>query len=327
MQAIRVYEYGGAEKLVLEESPVPEPQAGEVRVRVAAAGLNFVEIYQRKGWYANPLPLKLGAEMAGVVDAVGTGVSDFQPGDRVATANGVGAYAEYAIAPAAKLIKVPERISLDQAAAVMLQGMTAHYLALSTFPLKEGDTALVHAAAGGVGQLLVQIAKMRGARVIATVSTDEKAQLAREAGADEVILYTQADFETETRRLTAGKGVEVVYDSVGKTTFNKSLNCLKPRGCMVLFGQSSGPVEPMDPQTLQYKGSIFLTRPTLGHYTQTRDELLWRANDLFEWMASGRLKVRIDKTFALNEATAAQQYMEDRSTKGKVLLTPVSQHG
>lgn len=322
MQAVRFYEFGGPEKLVYETVAQPEPKAGEVRVKVAAVGVNFVETYQRRGWYNVPLPMIPGGEFAGVVDALGEGVSGLQPGDRVATASGSVGYAEYAIAPAAKLVPVPQDVTLEQAAALLLRGMTAHYLAFTTFPLKEGDTALVHAAAGGVGQLLVQLARMRGARVIATVSTDEKAALARAAGADEIILYTQADFESETNRLTGGKGVDVVYDSVGKTTFHKSLNCLHPRGMMVLFGQSSGPVEPFDPQTLQYKGSIFLTRPTLGHYTLTREELLWRAGDLFEWIASGRLKMRIDRTFPLQEAAAAHQYLEDRATKGKVLLLP-----
>jgi len=322
MQVIRVHEFGGPEKLVAETAEMPEPKAGEVRVKVAAVGVNFVETYQRRGWYTIPLPAVLGGEFAGVVDALGEGVTGFTPGQQVATTAGSGAYAEWALAPAAKLVPVPEGVSLEQAAALLLQGMTAHYLALSTFPLKEGDTALVHAAAGGVGQLLVQIAKMRGARVIGTVSTEEKAALAREAGADEIILYTQTDFENETRRLTGGKGVDVVYDSVGKTTFQKSLNCLRPRGMLVLYGQSSGPVEPLDPQVLQHKGSVFLTRPTLGHYTLTREELLWRSGDLFGWLAGGQLKLRIDRTFALRDAASAHQYLEDRATKGKVLLLP-----
>ena len=249
-------------------------------------------------------------------------MTDFQPGDRVGTASGQGGYADFAIAPAARLVHVPESVSLEQAAAVLLQGMTAHYLMLSTYALKPGDTALVHAAAGGVGHLLVQIAKKFGARVIATVSTDEKARLARETGADHVILYSQQDFEAETKRLTGGKGVEVVYDGVGKATFLKGLNCLKPRGLMVLYGQASGPVEPINPQILNQKGSIFLTRPSLGHYLLTRDELLWRAGDLFHWLASGELKVRIDRIFPLEKAGAAQSYMEERGTKGKVLILP-----
>lgn len=322
MKAIRFYEYGGPEKLAYEEAALPEPKAGEVRVKVAATGVNFIETYQRRGWYPVALPLIPGGEFAGVVDALGEGVSGLRIGARVATASGASAYAEYALAPAAKLVAVPEGVTLEQAAAVLLQGMTAHYLAVSTYTLKDGDTALVHAAAGGVGQLLVQMARLRGARVIGTVSTEEKATLARQAGADDVILYTQADFESETRRLTGGQGVDVVYDSVGKTTFMKSLGCLRPRGMMVLFGQSSGPVEPFDPQTLQAKGSIFLTRPTLGHYTLRRDELDWRAAELFEWMATGKLQVRIDRTFKLEEARQAHEYLEARATKGKVLLEP-----
>ena len=322
MHAVRVHETGDASKLTYEEVAVPEPRPGEVRVKVAAIGLNFVEIYNRKGLYPNQLPFIPGGEFAGTVDAVGAGVADLKVGDRVATANGAGAYADYAIAAAAKLVKLPEDVSLELGAAVMLQGMTAHYLALSTYPLKSGDTALVHAGAGGVGQLLVQIAKKCGARVIATVSTDEKAGLAREAGADDVILYSQDDFEVEVKRLTGGKGVEVVYDSVGKTTFAKGLNCLKPRGLMALYGQSSGTVEPINLQLLNQKGSLFVTRPTLGHYVLTRDELLWRAGDLFKWIAAGELKVRIDRAFALADVAAAHTYMEDRGTKGKVLLIP-----
>jgi NADPH2:quinone reductase len=322
MKVIRVYEFGGPGQLRLEQAPIPEPQVGEVRVRVAATGLNFIETYQRGGVYPVLLPFTPGAEFAGTVDATGAGVTGFQVGDRVATANGSAGYAEYALAPAERLVQVPAAISFEQAAAVMLQGMTAHYLALSTYPLKPGDTALVHAAAGGVGQLLVQVARLRGARVIGTVSTEEKTLLAGEAGADEVILYTQQDFEAETKRLTGGQGVEVVYDGVGKTTFAKGLNCLKPRGYMVLFGGASGQVEPFNPQLLSQKGSLFLTRPTLGHYLLTRQELLWRAGDLFDWIASGRLKVRIDKTFPLAEAASAHTYIEERRTKGKVLLVP-----
>lgn len=322
MKAIRVHEYGDGSKLIYEDVPAPEPQAGEVRVKVAATGLNFVEIYNRKGLYQGTLPMTLGTEFAGTVDKLGDGVTDFKVGDRVATASGSGGYAEYALAPADKLILVQQGISLDQAAATLLQGITAHYLATSTYPLKPGDTALVHAAAGGVGQLLVQIAKKRGARVIATVSTAEKARIARNCGADEVILYTQEDFEAETRRLTQGKGVNVVYDSVGKMTFEKSLNSLKPLGYMVLYGQSSGPVEPINPQILNQKGSLFLTRPSMGPYIQTRESFLKRAGDLFNWIATGDLKLRIDKTFPLKDARAAQEYMEGRNTKGKVLLIP-----
>lgn len=322
MHAIQIQEHGGPEQLIYRSAPLPEPQSGQVRVKVAATGLNFIEIYQRKGLYQQLLPFTPGAEFAGVVDALGAGVTGFEPGDRVGTASGMGGYADYALAPVEKLVRVPGALSLEQAAAVLLQGMTAHYLALTTYPLKPGDTALVHAAAGGVGLLLVQIAKRRGARVLATVSTEEKAALARQAGADEVILYSQQDFEQETRRLTGGQGVEVVYDSVGQATFLKGLNCLKPRGMMALYGQASGPVEPLNPQLLNQKGSLFLTRPTLGHYLLSHEELLGRAGDLFGWMVAGELQVRVDKTFPLEQAAEAHRYMEARRTKGKVLLTP-----
>lgn len=321
MKAIRIHEFGGPEVLRADDLPLPEPGPGEARVKLAATGVNFIDIYHRKGLYPGKLPLTLGQEGAGTVDAVGAGVADVKPGDQVAYASVQGAYAEYALVPAARLVPVPAGVAPDQAAAVMLQGMTAHYLALSTFALKPGDTALVHAAAGGVGQLLVQIAKQRGARVIGTASA-AKLDLARAAGADEVIGYNEQDFEAEVKRLTGGTGVDVVYDSVGKTTFDKSLNCLRPRGFLVLYGQSSGPVPPLDPQVLNGKGSLFLTRPTLGHYTATRDELLWRANDLFDWMRDGTLKVAIDTTFALADAADAHRYLEGRNTKGKVLLLP-----
>ena len=322
MRGIRIHEFGDANQLSYGEFPTPQPKPGEVRVKVAAVGLNFVEIYQRKGWYPVARPFTPGGEFAGVVDALGEGVSGFKIGDPVATASGSSGYADYALCPAAKLVPVPAAISLEQAAAVLLQGMTAHYLALSTYPLKPGDTALIHAAAGGVGQLLVQIAKKQGATVIATVSTEEKAGLAREAGADHIILYSQQDFEAETKRLTGGQGVEVIYDGVGKTTFEKGLNCLKPRGYMVLFGQASGRVDPVNPQVLNQKGSLFLTRPSMGHYLLTREELLQRANDLFAWMTAGELQVRIDRTFPIAQAAAAQTYMEERRTLGKVLLLP-----
>lgn len=322
MKAVRVHQIGGPEALHYEDVPLPEPGVGEARVKIEAVGLNFVDVYQRKGLYRNPLPLTPGNEAAGVVDAVGPQVTEVQVGQRAAYAMRIGAYAEYAIVPAWTLVPVPDSISTQQAAAVLLQGLTAHYLCFSTFPLKAGDTALVHAAAGGVGLLLVQIAKRIGARVIGTVSTEEKAQLAREAGADEIIFYTQADFETETRRLTDNRGVDVVYDSVGKDTFDKSLNCLRPRGMLVLYGQSSGPVAPVDPQILNAKGSLFLTRPSLGHYIADRAELLQRSNDLFAWMQAGELKVRIDTTFMLADAANAHRYIEGRQTKGKVLLIP-----
>jgi len=291
-------------------------------VKIEAVGVNFIDIYHRTGQYRGSLPITLGVEAAGVVDTVGPEVSEVRPGDRVAYAMQQGSYAEYAVVPAWKLVPLPEGLDSRQAAAVMLQGMTAHYLSHSTYPLGPGDTALIHAAAGGVGLLLVQMAKRRGARVIGTVSTEEKAHLARQVGADEVILYTQADFEAETRRLTEGKGVNVVYDSVGKATFDQSLNCLKPRGMMVLFGQSSGAVPPLDPQMLNIKGSLFLTRPLLAHYIADRAELLWRANDLFKWMAAGELSVRIDRTFPLAEAAAAQRALASRQTMGKLLLVP-----
>ena len=322
MKAIRVHETGDVSVLRYEEAPMPEPKEGEVRIKVEAAGLNFIDTYHRMGWYPLPRPFILGQEAAGVVESVGAGVSDFQPGDRVAYCMAPGGYADYAVAPARLLVKVPSGVSSQQAAAVMLQGMTAHYLTHSTYPLKAGDIALIHAAAGGTGALVVQMAKMLGAHVIATVGSEEKAAVARASGADDVIVYTQQDFEAETKRLTGGKGCHVVYDSVGKATFEKSLNCLRPRGYMVLFGQASGQVDPLNPQVLNQKGSIYLTRPSLGAYIATRDELLWRANDLFTWLATGKLEVRIDKSFPMAEAAAAHTYLEGRNTKGKVLLIP-----
>ncbi|MGZ3668094.1 MAG: quinone oxidoreductase family protein [Ktedonobacterales bacterium] len=322
MKAIRVHTHGGPEVLTLEEVPVPEPGQGEVRVKIAAIGVNFIDTYKRSGAYQIPLPAILGEEASGTVDALGPDVTEFHVGQHVAYASVQGAYAEYAVVPAAKLVPVPEHVDLRQAAAVMLQGMTAHYLSHSTFPLRAGHTALVHAAGGGVGQLLTQMAKRQGARVIGTVSNEEKAQLARAAGANDIIFYTRDDFETETKRLTNGAGVDVVYDSVGKDTFDKSLNCLKPRGYLVLYGQSSGPVAPINPQVLNAKGSLFLTRPTLAHYILTREELLWRAGDLFNWIGAGQLKVTIDKTFPLADAAEAHRYLEGRKTRGKVLLIP-----
>ncbi|MFN3705546.1 MAG: quinone oxidoreductase family protein [Thermoflexales bacterium] len=322
MKAIRVHRSGEPDVLQLEELPTPEPGPGEVLVRVEAAGLNFIDVYQRRGWYAMPLPFTPGMEGAGVIEAIGPEVELFRPGNRVAWAMTVGAYAEYALVPAERLVHVPEDITLEQAAAILLQGMTAHYLARSAFPLRKGDTALIHAAAGGTGQLLVQVARMCGARVIATVSSEAKAALAREAGADEVIIYTQQDFESEVRRLTEGRGVDVVYDSVGRDTFLKGLSCLRPRGFMVLFGQSSGPVGDFDPQLLSQKGSLFLTRPTLAHYMLTRGELLWRSEEVFRWLREGAVRLRIDRTFPLEQAAEAHRYIEGRLTKGKVLLLP-----
>lgn len=322
MRAIRIHQVGGPEQLLLDEVPTPEPGPSQVRVKIEAVGVNFIDVYRRKGQYHLQTPFTLGSEAAGVVDAVGPDVTDVHVGQRVASASLTGTYAEYVLAPAEQVVPVPDGINAQQAAAAMLQGMTAHYLTHSTFPLQPGQIALIHAAGGGVGQLLVQYAKRQGARVIGTAGTARKAQLAREAGADEVILYTREDFEAETKRLTDGVGVEVVYDSVGKDTFEKSLNCLKRRGYLVLYGQSSGPVAPVDPQTLNTKGSLFLTRPTLAHYTATRDELLARSNDVFTSLLQGTLRVRIDKTFPLAQAAEAHIYLEERKTEGKVLLVP-----
>jgi len=322
MKAVRVHQYGGLEALKYDEVAMPEPAEGEVRVKIEAIGVNFIDIYHRIGRYQGSLPLTLGQEAAGVVDAVGSKVVDVKAGDRVVYASVQGAYAEYAIVPVWRLIQIPKKVNTQLAAAAMIQGMTAHYLAHSTYPLKKGETALVHAAGGGTGQLLVQIAKQRGAQVIGTVSTEEKAAYAREAGADEIINYSQADFESEVKRLTNGAGVDVVYDSVGKDTFDKSLNCLRRRGYMVLYGQSSGSVPAVDPQTLNAKGSLYLTRPFLAHYTADRAELMERVNDLFQWMVAGTLKVRIDKTFPLAEAAEAHRYLEGRQSKGKILVLP-----
>ena len=322
MKAVRVHQNGGPEVLRYEEIPVPEPGAGEARVKIEAVGLNYIDIYQRTGLYPLKVPFTLGMEGAGIVDAVGANVVEVKKGDRVAYSMHLGSYAEYAVVPAWKLVPLPRSIDSRSAAAVMLQGMTAHYLTRSTYPLKKGETALVHAAAGGVGLLLIQVAKRTGATVFGTVSTEEKAKLAREAGADEVILYTQTDFLTEVKRLTNGAGVHVVYDSVGKDTFEKSLDCLRPRGYLVLFGNSSGPVPPFDLGRLAAKGSLFVTRPTLIHYASNREELLQRSGDLFKWIANGELKLRIDKTFALKDAAEAHRQLEARKTTGKVLLIP-----
>jgi NADPH2:quinone reductase len=322
MKAVRVHNCGGPEVLTFEEIPVPEPKAGEARVKIEAIGLNFIDVYQRTGLYPLPTPFTLGMEGAGVVDAVGGGVTEVKKGDRVGYAMIPGSYAEYAVVPAAKLAPLPPKIDAKTAAGLMLQGMTAHYLTRSTYPLKRGETVLIHAAAGGVGLLLVQAAKIAGARVIGTVSTEAKAQLAKEAGADEVILYTQADFLAEVKRLTNGRGVDVVYDSVGAVTFDKSLDCLRPRGYLVLFGQSSGPVAPVNPGTLVSKGSLFLTRPSLAHYTLTRAELLERAGDLFNWTATGKLKLRVERAYSLKDAAEAQRQLEARKTTGKVILIP-----
>jgi NADPH2:quinone reductase len=318
MRAVRIHETGGTDKLRIEKIAVPSPREGEALVRVEYAGVNFIDVYKREGLYRIPLPSTLGEEGAGVViDANG---SDFDDGDRVAWASVIGSYAEYAVVPAEKLVRVPSDVPLEKAAAVMLQGMTAHYLALSTFPLKTGDVCLIHAAAGGVGLLLVQIAKMRGATVIATAGSDEKADLARKAGADHVIVYTREDFVKEVKRATEDKGVDVVYDSVGKSTFGGGLDLLRRRGMMVLFGQSSGPVAPIDPQILNQKGSLFLTRPTLGHYTATPEELGWRASDIFSWMESGKLDVRVGAEYPLDKIKDAHDALEGRRTTGKVVI-------
>jgi NADPH2:quinone reductase len=323
MKAIRVSAPGGPEALRLEEIAELSPRAGEALVRVEAIGLNFLEVYFRLGLYKPAgYPFTPGGEAAGIVERVGSGVTGLKPGDRVATVNALGAYAEKALVSESRLVVIPDGVSTRQAAAVMLQGMTAHYLATATRPLGPGDTCLVHAAAGGVGLLLSAIAKRRGARVIGTVSTPEKAALARKAGADEIILYTQVDFVAETKRLTDGKGVQAVFDSVGKTTFEKGFDVLAPRGTMALFGQSSGPVGPIDPQILNQKGSIFLTRPSLFHYVAAREELLARAGDVLGWVKDGSLPVHVDRMVPLAEAAAAHRALEARETSGKVLILP-----
>ena len=322
MQAIRVHRFGGPEVLQVEDVPIPDPGPGEALIKVEAAGINFVDVYHRAGLYPGQLPLTLGREAAGTVERVGTGVSSCRPGDRVVSETVRGAYGQYAVGAADRLVPVPGEVSSRLAAAVLLQGMTAHYLAYATYRLAPGDTCLVHAAAGGLGLLLCQIASRIGARVIGTVSTDEKAALARGAGAHEVILYTKVDFLDEVRRLTGGAGVQVIYDSVGRTTFLKGLDCLARRGMMVLCGQSSGPVEPFDPQLLNAKGSLFVTRPTLAHYTATRAELLERAGEVLRWVAEGALEVRIGGDFPLAQAADAHRELEARRTTGKVLLIP-----
>jgi NADPH2:quinone reductase len=322
MKAIQVKETGGPEKMELVDLPQPVPGPGQALVKIAASGVNFIDVYFRAGLYKAELPVTLGSEAAGTVESVGAGVTEFAPGDRVAYAMARGSYAEYAVVPAAQLVKIPAAIDFQTAAAAMLQGMTAHYLTHSTFALKSGDTCLVHAAAGGAGLLLVQMAHRIGARVFGTVSTEAKAQLARQAGADEIIFYTHQDFEAEVRRLTGGRGVDVVYDSVGATTFAKSLGCLRPRGMLALFGQSSGPVPPFDPNILNAKGSLFLTRPSLAHHLATREELLWRAGDVLGWIASGELRIRVDRVYPLAEAAEAHRTLEGRHTAGKLLLIP-----
>jgi NADPH:quinone reductase len=322
MKAIQVKKPGGPEALELVDIPVPQPKPNEAVVKVAASGVNFIDAYHREGRYPVPLPFVIGQEGAGAVSSVGAEVKTLKEGDRVAWAGVMGSYAEYAAVPADRLVKFPAGVTEREAAAIMLQGMTAHYLAFTTFPLKRGDTALVHAAAGGVGLLLVQMAHNIGARVVGTVSTEEKAKLAREAGADDIIFYTKDDFESETKRLTVGKGVDVVYDSVGKTTFLKGLNILRPRGMMALFGGSSGAAPSLDPIVLTQKGSLFLTRPSLNQYIATRAELEMRANALFQMIADKKLKLRIEHIYRLDEAQQAHLDLEGRKTTGKLLLIP-----
>ena len=321
MKAIRVHELGGPEVLRYEEVPLPEPQTGQAVVKIEAIGLNYIDCNFRIGAYKTSLPFIPGMEAAGTVTATDPGVADVRVGDRVVYAPHMGAYAEYAVVPAERLVKIPDGLDARSAAAALLQGMTAHYLATSTYPLKRGDTALVHAGAGGVGSLLVQIAKMRGASVFATVSTPEKAELARAAGADAAILYTGQDFAAEALRLTDAAGVDVVYDSVGRTTFDQSLRCLAVRGVLALFGQSSGPVPPVDPLRL-WKNSVYLTRPALADYTRTRAELLERAGDVLGWVVSGKLQLRISHTLPLQDAAEAHRLLQGRKTTGKVLLVP-----
>jgi len=322
MKAIHVQKSGDSDVLTYTEVPKPSPKPGEVLIKLEASGLNFIDVYQRSGLYPIPLPFVLGQEGAGVIEALGDGVNGFKAGDRVAYTGQLGAYAEYSVIPAGRAVKLPSGIDTKTAAAIMLQGMTAHYLCTDTYPVKKGDWTLVHAAAGGVGLLLIQMIKMRGGKVIGTVSTDEKAKLAKEAGADEMILYTKQDFEAETKRIAGGANCAVVYDSVAKTTFDKGLNVLRPRGVMALFGQSSGKIDSFDPAVLAAKGSLFLTRPSLIHHILTTEELNKRASEVLGWVAQGKLKVRIERTFPLAEAKAAHDALEGRKTTGKVLLMP-----
>lgn len=320
MRAVQVHSPGGPEKLQLVDVPAPSPGAGQVLVKIAFAGVNYIDTYYRTGLYKSELPIAIGMEAAGVVESVGPDVRGFAAGQRVAYCMARGSYAEYAVVPAWQLIKVPGGMGLDIAAAALLQGMTAHYLTHSTFSLKAGDTALVHAAAGGAGLLVVQMARMLGVRVIGTVSTEAKAAIARQAGANEVILYNAQDFAAETKRLTEGRGVDVVYDSVGAATFLKSLDSLRPRGMLVSFGNASGPVPAFEPLLLSQKGSLFFTRPTLLHYTATPEELQWRAGEVMNWIAAGRLKISIHRTYDLAEASQAHMDLESRATSGKLLL-------
>lgn len=322
MKAVRIREYGGPEVMSFEDVDLPVLASTDVLVKIEAAGINYIDTYQRSGLYQIPLPATLGLEAAGTIDAVGDAVSSFKVGDRVAYTSVAGAYAEYAAVPAEKLVHLPEGVTFEQGAAAMLQGCTAHYLSQSTYPIKNGDSCLIHAAAGGVGLILIQMAKMAGAFVIGTCSTEEKAELALAAGADEVILYSEKDFEIEVKRITEGAGVNVVYDSVGKTTFNKSIDCLQRLGYMVLYGNASGPVTEFNPATLGPKGSLFLTRPTLFDYTADRESLEWRSGDVFNWIFEGKLNLRIEHFFPLAEVQEAHRALEGRKTTGKVILRP-----
>ncbi|OGK81891.1 MAG: NADPH:quinone reductase [Candidatus Rokubacteria bacterium GWC2_70_16] len=322
MKAIRVHTPGGPEVMRLEDVPEPTPGAGQAVVKIEAAGLNYIDVYFRTGANKVPLPFTPGVEGAGTVTAVGSGVTDVKVGDRVGYTGIIGSYAQLNVCPANRLVKLPDGLSFRDGAAAMLQGMTAHYLVGSTYPLKQGEACLVHAAAGGMGLLLCQMAKMRGATVIGTVSTEEKAALARAAGADHVILYTTQDFVPEVKRITGGRGVDVVYDGVGATTFSGSLDCLRPRGMMALFGAASGPVPPLDLQALNVKGSLFVTRPSLNHHIAAREELLQRAGDVLGWIREGKLKLRVEITFPLAQAADAHRALEGRKTTGKVLLLP-----
>jgi NADPH2:quinone reductase len=322
MRHIQVSKFGGPEELKLAESPKPTPAAGQALVKIAASGVNYIDVYFRTGLNKADLPFTPGSEASGTVDSVGLGVTAVKPGDRVGYAMARGSYAEYALVPADQLVPLPDSVDFNTAAAALLQGMTAHYLTHSTFPLKPGDKCLVHAAAGGAGRLIVQTAKMLGATVYGTVGTDAKAAVAKEAGADEAIVYTRDDFAVEVKRLTGGKGVDVIYDSVGLSTFLKGLDLLRPRGMMALFGNSSGKVDPIDPAILNPKGSLFLTRPTLAHYVLTREELLWRAGDVLSWIGSGKLKLLIERSYPLADAAAAHRDLEGRKTTGKSLIIP-----
>lgn len=322
MKIIQITQPGGPDQMQLVEAPIPSPGPNQALVRVAAAGVNFIDVYFRIGLYKAEAPFTPGNEGAGVVEAVGPGVTDIAVGDRVAWGMFRGSYTQYAVVPVAALVKLPKGVGFETGAAAMLQGMTAHYLSHSSFPLKQGDKCLVHAAAGGAGRLLVQMAKMRGATVYGTVGTDEKAAIAKSAGADETIVYTRQDFAEEVKKLTGGKGVDVVYDSVGQSTFLKGLDIIRPRGMMVLFGQSSGAVAPFDPSILNVKGSLFMTRPSLAHHCLTREELNWRASDVLGWIAAGKLELRIEKTYPLGDAPQAHRDLEGRGMAGKLLLIP-----